>query len=146
MHPPRWSTWTALWRAVHVSAAKLVLTMQGIRICAGRFPWVDATADPSSNKRKLSKCCFPRPVVVHPGVTSHPSLGVPWNWQCETYLSKNSPSHTFQWREAGLFYESVLLLKLSRLFPGVQSFDRHSKRDKRYPPKARETSLEITDK
>lgn len=32
---------------VHVSAAKLVLTMQGIRICAVRFSWADATADPA---------------------------------------------------------------------------------------------------
>lgn len=44
------------------------------------------------------------------------------------------------------FTKSVLLLALSRLFPGVQSFDGHSERDKQHPPKARETSLELTDK
>lgn len=44
-------------------------------------------------------------------------------------------------REDGLFYESVLLLKLSRLFPGAQSFDGHSTRDKQHPPKAREASF-----
>lgn len=109
--------------------------MQGIRICAVRFSWVDATAGPAIKGNSASA------VVVHPS-----SLGVPWSGQCEIYLPRNSTFPTFQWREDGFFYESVLLLKLSRLFPGVQSFDGHSERDKQHPPKARETSLEVTDK